>query len=411
MPDNPPTPPPTTLRIAKIDDGVLPKFSGEPSEDPALWLERFERIARLAEWAPKDIKPDDDAQQAPVVPTLPDRRAEYFPVYLKHMSSADLWYDTLPLETKTNYKTLSKEFMDRFHNEEGLRMARLQRFQARKLQPDETVDAFIDDIRRQAARLGKGDKDIIDTVKMGLPLPIRQFVHLQNPASLDDLVTCARKAQSFSGSATINMVDEDAIEDLCAKVCKTVLDTERQSRKPSVSFAETDRPTTPQGPRDRSRSPFRARDRAATPPARPNSPAATYGFQDRPPTYNRPHYSGARQYAPHSPYEEGPRYQARPPFQRGQHYNGGRPQGNRRPQQLQDQRRWTTHPQQGRYNRPGNSYNTLRAPCPKCGGPHWASSCRLRNPQCGFCGFMGHIARVCRRARAERTQYNALNQQ
>lgn len=330
-------------------NALLPKFKGEGTSDARMWLDRFTRLARIKGWNR-------------------EQKLAHFPLFLAHNSAASRWYDGLPQDLQTNWANLSDAFTERFQPTEGKRLTLLYEFQNRKLQPGESVDTFMDDIRAKGNLLDKNENDLIDTIVMNLPPNLKSYVVSRDPDTIQDVIRHTRMAESLYGQETPATVNATMLDDLCDKICNklatrsdlNVLNNatlQNSSSSPSVDELEQFEPP-PEG--------YRPPPRAYRPPASYQPPQRYQGRQQSyrpppqprrlPPTQSRP--------------------SAAPPSQ-----------GHRLP------------PYSGPY-RAGQSFTSQNITCFRCGGNHYATSCRHIGSQCRFCKIFGHLQRVCRRARA-----------
>ena len=70
------------------------------------------------------------------------------PLYLKHGSPADTFYNNLSREVQKNYELLKTELIERFPVIPGTRVAGLIQYNTRKLQPGESIDQYIDHMQK-----------------------------------------------------------------------------------------------------------------------------------------------------------------------------------------------------------------------------------------------------------------------
>ena len=157
------------------NESILPRFTGYDSEDPELWIDRYERYALQKTWTA--------AQQA-----------SNFPLYLAN--AASYWYRDLPLATTTTFSSLKQAFLSKYQPHEGMRWVRLSELADRKQQSSETVEKYLVDIEKLCCQLKKTQEERMEAFIRGLLPTIRSYVIKAHPKTMDEAVTHARIAQS-----------------------------------------------------------------------------------------------------------------------------------------------------------------------------------------------------------------------
>lgn len=179
-------------------ESILPKFTGYDSEDPELWLDRYERYGLQKTWTA--------AQQA-----------SNFPLYLS--SAASYWYRDLPGETKAAFATLKQAFLKKYQPHEGMRWVRLSELADRKQQTNETVEKYLVDIEKLCCQLKKSPEERMEAFIRGLRPNIRAYVIKAHPKTVDEAVTQARIAQStYTQDETPSTEVNSAIKHLTAQI-------------------------------------------------------------------------------------------------------------------------------------------------------------------------------------------------
>ena len=363
---------------------IIPKFSGVANNeneiaDAASWLQRFERVAELM-----NLTEDDGTK------IVSDKRATYLPLYLKHGSPADTFYNNLSREVQKNYELLKTELIERFPVIPGTRVAGLIQYNTRKLQPGESIDQYIDHMQKIGTSLGKTEADTADMVKLGLPDKIKAFVLEKEANTLADISKYAKLSQAIAKTTTVNEVD----------VMVTALGQALKDNKLQVTSVNKVEPVLQVG----TTQPQSTQGEASQ---RPN-PQSQYDEMNQ---WQGPKWQQAQQYQP----VQQPRWQNQMFQQQQQNW---RPQWNQRTWQNQPrgwQRGSEWQNQQGRtgqYNQqwqrmnnsPRNTGMTQNSRsdmyCTRCNSSaHNANSCPHQDKACFLCHQIGHLAKLCRNAR------------
>lgn len=161
----------------QVVEKIVRVFTGERKEnsDPGGWFSKYIHDAKAAGW-------EDETILAQFGTHLDDK--------------AWTWYQELPDANKVNMQTIHSTFMKRFAPTEQSRHLNVQEFNNAKLQPGESIEEFVDKLRRLARLLGKNEQDVMDRVQSGLPDHIQSVTIVQQPEDLQQLITIARLAMS-----------------------------------------------------------------------------------------------------------------------------------------------------------------------------------------------------------------------
>jgi hypothetical protein len=158
----------------KIPSNLMPEtFKGDGKVEIELWLKQFEHYCQLYAWSPEE-------------------RKKVLPLLLKE--KAQEWFDGLSDQEKNTYDAMVEALKLRYRPHDSLKWVRLQQFKERKQQPGEPIEDFIQCIKRMGLKLGKSEKDIMETVVAGLTPAISKFVMLKNPKNLQEAADYAMTA-------------------------------------------------------------------------------------------------------------------------------------------------------------------------------------------------------------------------
>ena len=256
-PDKPPAlktfnvEPKMATHLDKLKDSVIPKFEGTESDtDAESWLLRFERVAKLAGLLVFN-KTTNVIEH--------DHRCEYFPLYLKHGSSAETWYNNLEEDTKSDFSKLKASFLSRFPTIPGTRIAGLMRYNNIRYQEDDSIDSFIDKMQRKGKALEKCENDIRDMVILALPQKMREFVISHEPQTLSDVKKYMELSKALQ-APKVNVLEETNFEELCTRVYQNVID-----KASAAGVSMLDKPPTVVNRQSRQRHEMGPRSRAPGP--------------------------------------------------------------------------------------------------------------------------------------------------
>jgi hypothetical protein len=148
---------------------------------PDMWLEKFEAYATFNYW-------DDN------------KKASAFPLLLS--GPAELWFSQLLPEHKESYSTMKQKFLEYFKNISPI-WVREQALDTTQQGTNQSVDAYIAEIKWKFATLSKSPGEQLSAFVRGLRSDIKAFVIAQSPTTLAQAEEKARLAEVVSNlSAT-----------------------------------------------------------------------------------------------------------------------------------------------------------------------------------------------------------------
>ena len=233
---------------------IIKPFSGDSSKDTeeaGAWLDKYLYIGADEKW--------DEAKQ--------------FGKFPRHLEGAAwTWYQHLPDNERASFATVKAAFRRRFIPTEGSRQLNVQLLQSLKLEPGETIEQFVDKVRKYSTVLNKTEQDVMDHVQNGLPQRLRAEIVKKDPANLQELIKHARLCMSLD-TPSVHFVDSQpsltqtmepvvhAIERLTERIqsleaSRQSRDSTRDSRHHHRSHSQ-DRSSSRSHSRDRDHSHFR----------------------------------------------------------------------------------------------------------------------------------------------------------
>jgi len=323
-------------------------FNGRPDENAEDWLKRLENYCVFKGF-------DEDKKLALVRVLL----SGYAGVWVESLAGADL-------ATFAAFKTA---FNTRFKSPDMVRYKSAREIFTRKQSETETVDIFIESMRKLCKDIGSSDDMTIYAILAGLKPNISNYVTQRKPATIDELIKHARVAELTTGEQNSSQLEElkQEIRRLSSKITaapavargspggspqspkRVMFAPEQDSKYPaSGQLAQEYNLAQPSQPARFDRGNFG------------NFPRANYG-QNVGQTFQAFRRGGSRGFAPRNIGQRTPRFDGA---------------GRGAPQELQGPR------------------------CPKCGrGPHRnILYCPASGKNCNLCLRRGHFAVVCRSA-------------
>ena len=255
------TPAITTSPGVNFSFRPLESFKGEDTEDPSTWLNRYKNFATFQKWTD-------------------EQKANAFGLFMHN--SAELWYN-LPEDTKSNWVNIEAAFKERFVS--GLpKWVNEQALSNRKQGPNESVSAYIYDMKIRCARLGKTPAEALNYFVMGLLPGIRSYVIGQDPKTITQAETCARLGESINQMSSLNTDTTTTVTAITNAVMTPLVD--KLSSEIAALQTEVKKQNTA------SAAPIRGENRFWRPPPRQQGPrpqGASSNFYSRPaPQYFTP---------------------------------------------------------------------------------------------------------------------------
>ena len=153
-----------------------PPFKGMTTEDADRWIKNFLSYAEFCNM--------DNQRKARIFPLMVD-------------GAAEVWYNGLGNEVKTNWHQLEQAYRQKYIAANNLNWLKEQGLFARIQAPGELVETYITDVRQKCDQLQKGEAETRSIILRGLQPTIKAFVIGQQPATLEDLETKAKLAESI----------------------------------------------------------------------------------------------------------------------------------------------------------------------------------------------------------------------
>ena len=202
---------------AKKLGGVLKVYKGTSWEDPQAWWRKFKNHLKVK----KITKLEDQWDELHAF--LEDAAESWFhelpaPQYGQ---AVDGVAPLLPDQPWSSLETLEKEFLNQFGKRESSYPGMVA-FEARVLGKNEKIKDYIDDIRKQGARLGKSTSDVQNAMIRGLPELMKNFVWQQAPKSMAETI------------------DKIEIAELTIPNCRGEVTVSVFGAKPSIAAMETE---------------------------------------------------------------------------------------------------------------------------------------------------------------------------
>ncbi len=174
-------------RITQSDSRALcpTPFYGYSTDDPKAFIDRFNTYATLQSM--------EDGRKISACRML-------------LQGPADIWYLSLPEASKATWEAFKTAFLEAFGGSETQWLLE-QKMEDRKMLPGETVETYINDVRKLGNRAGASDTDIKRALVRGLTPELRSFVISQNPKTLDETISkikIGETAKVGEGSAALN---------------------------------------------------------------------------------------------------------------------------------------------------------------------------------------------------------------
>lgn len=160
-----------------IPSSLCPEpFSGHENDDASIWLNRIHIYTQLRAWSP-------------------EQTLNAFPLFLR--DAAAIWYDTLDPTKKATVENLTQAFKERYFPHTTLRWVKLDQFNTRQQQPDESTTTYTQKMIKLGKDIDKSDKEIMEACVRGYRPYIKTYVLEKEPKSLEEALRFARVAEAF----------------------------------------------------------------------------------------------------------------------------------------------------------------------------------------------------------------------
>ena len=213
----------TGFSCSALESSVT-KFRGDGSENPAAWLESFDRYATLKGW-PADVT------------------CQMFPLFLA--DAAYSWYQGLPIDIRGAVSTLRAAFLQQFALSPAQVFARLDRLNSVRQKPGQSVSDFLLAINRECQLLGRSTQQEMEHVIQGLAPEIKRQVLLQAPSSLAEVKRLAVLVESVHSGLPLTEKAKTTPTDITTDTSHTVasLQAELAAVRREVLSMSKDKPS------------------------------------------------------------------------------------------------------------------------------------------------------------------------
>lgn len=221
--------------MATTDKTHIPKvdfFHGLANEDPKLWWQRFEQVAKFNKWTAQ-------------------KTGDALLLYLR--GPAERWAhlaDTQKLLGNT--PELKKAFLEKFQHKATTFILQTQ-FVERKMQPTETVEEFLTALQDIGQKLDKDEDDILGQFLRDLTPKLKTLVLTQSPDTLTQAAQMAMVAETVNNempSQSPTLTRDDVKTLLRETVQQTLAIQQQQQPEPQSSRLSQQRTQSAfQGPR------------------------------------------------------------------------------------------------------------------------------------------------------------------
>ena len=185
--------------------GVEP-FFGLSTENPKLWLTRFENFCEL-----NKLKPET--------------RKCAFHLYMK--GPAEIWASELPDDRKATYEILKNEFLQYFDTQTS-RWSDEHGLSEKKQHGSEPIELYIADMRSRFSRLNKSPDDKLAYFVRGLRNGIKRFVISRNPSTLEDAEQLSRLGSTLETILPSEIPNHDSVSSIVTNGNELNLKIEKQ---------------------------------------------------------------------------------------------------------------------------------------------------------------------------------------
>ena len=210
-------------RITQTDSRSLcpTPFYGYSTDDPKAFIDRFNTYATLQSM--------EDGRKISACRML-------------LQGPADIWYLSLAEASKATWEAFKTAFLEAFGGSETQWLLE-QKMEDRKIAAGETVETYINDIRKLANRAGASDTDIKRALVRGLRPELRSFVISQNPKTLDDTISKIKIGETAKVGESSTSLNSATVAEL-----KTHLEKLEESQKTTLASIKMDlKNAAPQG--------------------------------------------------------------------------------------------------------------------------------------------------------------------
>lgn len=159
-----------------LNVGKVEPFGGTAAEDVALWMNRFELLAKVNNWTAQ-------------------RRLAHLCVSLT--GTAELWLYSQPETTRSDFDKLREALLHSFAPVVGNSMFLRRKLMNVSQAPGQTVDAYAFEVRNICSRINAvmADEEVITYFVNGLHPVIQEYVLLQGPSSFEACLEAARRKE------------------------------------------------------------------------------------------------------------------------------------------------------------------------------------------------------------------------
>jgi len=192
------------------------KFSGLAEENGQDFIKRLEQYARY-----NNIEGE--------------RKAQLFAILLRGLASD--WYDTLDVNTKTDYDLLKQSFMQHFQSQ-SIQFLNQQKLEAHKLEEGQSIETYIDTVMKMSNNLNLSENEKKMALLRGLPTSIKADVIVHNP---DNVINTIQRLRLVHEGYTLKQQEKKNTDkrsyDL-ASLGAAVANIEKLIQRPAIQSVE-----------------------------------------------------------------------------------------------------------------------------------------------------------------------------
>jgi len=195
-------------------------FNGRPDENAGEWLRHFENYCAFKEF--------NDAKKLALIKVLLNQHA-------------GVWVETLNFDQLPTFAAFKTVFEQRFKSPEMIKYKSAREIFTKRQGDNETVDTFIESMRKLAKEIGADENMTIFAILAGLKSNISNYVTQKKPTTIADVVTHARVAELTTTDQNSAQLEElkNEIKQLSSKLLAAPVANRSPSptRSKRVTFA------------------------------------------------------------------------------------------------------------------------------------------------------------------------------
>ena len=200
---------------------AVSKFDGV-SEDVEMWLQKFERHARLQYLHAEN----------------------YVDAFAFHVTGvAETWFLTLPASQQASWEVLREACRERFARSQHGRWRQERDLYSMKQQPGQNVASFAADVMKAARGVEMTEAQLVRLVLGGLHEKVTPFVEMSQPETVEDLLRCPAAANGMI--APYIAMERDVMAYTTPNIGPTENGSDREAQVSSHAMTLDDAPGRP----------------------------------------------------------------------------------------------------------------------------------------------------------------------